>query len=114
MINVREIYEQLYQTLNYVCPGQVSYGTKENLEQSDTYIIYQEISNRGTMYADDKVKLRILTIQINLITKRKNLELEEKLEVSLYLAGYAFQMLTEYQNEDGSINRVYEIKLEVL
>lgn len=111
---MREIYEPLYQTLNYVCPGQVSYGTKENLAQSDTYIIYQEISNRGTIYADDKVKVRILTIQINLITKRKNLELEEKLEVSLYLAGYAFQMLTEYQNEDGSINRVYEIKMEVI
>jgi hypothetical protein len=84
------------------------------MDRSDDYIIYQEVSNRGSTYADDKVTMRILTIQLNLITKHKNLELEEKLEVSLYYGGYEFQMITEYQNEDGSINRVYEIKLEVL
>src|SRR3989339_487084 len=111
---MRELFEPLYQVLNHVLPGQVSYGKKENLDQSDTYIIYQEISNRGSIYADDKVQMRILTMQINMITKEKNLELEEKLEVSLSLAGYEFNMLTEYQNEDGSINRVYEIKIEVL
>lgn len=111
---MQSIYEPLYQVLNDVLPEQVSYGKRENIDQSDTYIIYQEISNRGTIYADDKVHMRILTVQVNLITKNKNLEIEEKLEVSLYLNGYEFQMLSEYQNEDGSINRVYEIKMEVL
>jgi hypothetical protein len=111
---MQAIYEPLYQVLNYVIPEQVSYGKKESLEQIDNYIVYQEISNRGSLYADDRVHMRILTIQINLITKEKNLELEERLEVSLSLANYEFQMLSEYQNEDGSINRVYEIKMEVL
>ncbi len=111
---MQAIYEPLYQVLNDVIPGQASYGKKENLEQSDNYIVYQEVSNRGSLYADDRVHMRILTIQINLITKEKNLELEERLEASLSLADYAFQMLSEYQNEDGSINRVYEIKMEVL
>ena len=111
---MQSIYEPLYQVLNYVLPEQVSYGKKESLEQSDNYIVYQEISNRGSLYADDRVHMRILTIQINLITKEKNLNLEERLEVSLSLANYEFQMLSEYQNEDGSINRVYEIKMEVL
>jgi len=111
---MKELLESLYQTLNSVLPGQVSYGKKESIDHGDDYIIYQEVSNRGTIYADDYVTMRILTIQINLITKNKNLELEERLEVSLYYGGYEFQMTTEYQNEDGSINRVYEIKLEVL
>ena len=111
---MQAIYEPLYQVLNYVLPEQVSYGIKESLEQIDNYIVYQEISNRGSLYADDRVHMRILTIQINLITKEKNLNLEERLEVSLSLANYEFQMLSEYQNEDGSINRVYEIKMEVL
>jgi len=111
---MKEILESLYQTLSSVLPGQVNYGKKETIDSADDYIIYQEISNRGTLYADDRVTMRILTIQLNLITKQKNLELEEKLEVSLYYGGYEFQMITEYQNEDGSINRVYEIKLEVL
>ena len=111
---MQEVYEPLYQVLNYVLPGHVSYGRKVSLEQSDNYIVYQEISNRGSLYADDRVHMRILTIQINLITKEKNLNLEERLEVSLSLANYEFQMLSEYQNENGSINRVYEIKMEVL
>jgi hypothetical protein len=111
---MKEILESLFTTLNSVLPGQVSYGKKDSIDESDDYIIYQEVSNRGSMYADDKVTMRILTIQLNLITKHKNLDLEEKLEVSLYYGGYEFQMITEYQNEDGSINRVYEIKLEVL
>ena len=111
---MQAIYEPLYQVLNDVIPGQTSYGKKENIEQSDNYIVYQEVSNRGSLYADDRVRMRILTIQINLITKEKNLDLEERLEASLSLADYEFQMLSEYQNEDGSINRVYEIKMEVL
>jgi hypothetical protein len=111
---MREILESLYQILSSVLPGEVTYGKKEAIDHGDDYIIYQEVSNRGALYADDYVTMRILSVQINLITKQKNLELEERLEVSLYYGGYEFQMITEYQNEDGSINRVYEIKLEVL
>jgi len=108
------ILENLYQVLESALPGQVSYGTRENINEANDYIVYQEISNRGIVYADDKVQMRIATIQVNLITQKKNLELEERLELYLYLSEYEFQMLSEYTNEDGSINRVYEIKLEVI
>jgi len=110
---MQEILENLYQVLESVLPGQVFYGTKSSVNQNTDYIIYQEISNRGTMYADDKAQAREATIQINLITEKKNLELEERFELYLYLSNYEFQMLSEFVNEDGSTNRVYEIKLEV-
>jgi len=68
---MKEILESLFTTLNSVLPGQVSYGKKDSIDESDDYIIYQEVSNRGSMYADEKVTMRILTIQLNLITKHK-------------------------------------------
>ena len=109
---MQELLENLYQVLELVLPGQVTYGTRENIDQVSDYIVYQELSNRGTVYADDKVKLRVATIQINLVTQKKNLELEERLEMYLSLGHYEYQMLSEYANEDGSITRVYEIKME--
>jgi len=111
---MQEVLENLYQVLESALPGQVTYGTRENISQVSDYIVYQELSNRGTVYADDKVHMRIATIQINLVTQKKNLELEERLELYLYLSNYEYQMLSEYANEDGSITRVYEIKMEVL
>jgi hypothetical protein len=48
-----------------------------------------------------------------LITEKKNLGLEEQLEASLYFMGYEFELLSEFVNEDSSVNRVYEIKQEV-
>jgi len=109
---MQERLENLYQVLESALPGQVTYGTRENIDQVNDYIVYQELSNRGTIYADDKVQLRVATIQINLVMKKKNLELEERLELYLSLSHYEYQMLSEYANEDGSITRVYEIKME--
>jgi len=110
---MQEKLEDLYQVLESVLPGQVFYGTKSSINQSADYIIYQEISNRGKTYADDKVQAREATIQINVVTEKKNLKLEERFELYLGLSNYEFQMLSEFVNEDGSTNRVYEIKLEV-
>ena len=109
---MQEQLENLYQVLESVLPGQVTYGTRENIDQVNDYIVYQELSNRGAVYADDRVQVRLSTIQINLVTQKKNLELEERLELYLSLSHYEYQMLSEYVNEDGSITRVYEIKME--
>ena len=111
---MQTILTNLYNILNDVIPGQVNYGIRESTEEALAYIVYQEISNRGMVYADDRVKVRIVTIQINLIEKTKNLEIEQRLEMFLYVNDYTYQMVSEYQNDDGSINRVYEIKMEVL
>jgi len=110
---MQEKLEALYSTLNSVIPGKVSYGTRVGLENDPNYIIYQEITNRAIVYADDKSIAKIATFQISLITEKKDLSLEERLEAALYFMGYEYELLSEFVNEDGSINRIYEIKQEV-
>ena len=110
---MQEKLENLFNTLNSVIPGKVSYGTREGLEDDPNYIIYQELSNRTIVYADDKSIAKVATFQVSLITEKKDLSIEDRLEASLYSMGYEFELLSEFINEDGSVNRVYEIKQEV-
>lgn len=110
---MQEKLEALFETLNSVLPGKVSYGTRDGLEEDANYIIYQELSNRAIVYADDRAIAKVATFQVSLITEKKNLVLEEVLETSLYFMGYEYDLLSEFVNEDGSVNRVYEIKQEV-
>ena len=110
---MQEKLEALYETLNSVLPGKVSYGTRVGLEDDPNYIIYQELTNRTIVYADDKLIAKVATFQVSLITEKKDISLEERLEASLYFMGYEYELLSEFINEDGSVNRVYEIKQEV-
>ena len=107
--------EKVYQLSNGVLPSKVSYGT--NIIDAVAidvlpFIVYQEISDRVTTYADNVSVLRIVTIQITLVTEKKDPLLEKELEEALYLNGFNYQMITEYLNDDNSVNRVYEIKTE--
>ena len=107
--------EQIFQVLNGVLPNRVSYGTNivdANDLHVDPFIVYQEISDRVQTYADNKSALRIITYQITLVTESKEPTIEDQLELALYQSGFNYQMITEYVNDDNSINRVYEIKQE--
>jgi hypothetical protein len=110
---MQEKLEALFDTLNFVLPGKVSYGTRVGLEDDPNYIIYQELTNRAIVYADDRSIAKVATFQVSLITEKKDVSLEERLESSLYFMGYEYELLSEFINEDGSVNRVYEIKQEV-
>lgn len=107
--------EQLFQILDGVLPNRVSYGTNivdANELHVYPFIVYQEISDRVQTYADNKSAVRIITYQITLVTESKNPIFEEQLESALYQSGFNYQMITEYVNDDNSVNRVYEIKQE--
>lgn len=114
---MKEILENIFNLLNSVLPKKVFYGTNQ-ADNGDNatkpYIIYQEISKRNTEFADDKSLIKIITIQINLVTNAKDLNLEKKLEDELELSGLNFEMISELSNDDSSVNRVYEIKKEVI
>lgn len=107
--------EQLFEILDGVLPNRVSYGTNiigANELHVYPFIVYQEISDRVQTYADNKSAVRIITYQITLVTESKNPIFEEQLESALYQSGFNYQMITEYVNDDNSVNRVYEIKQE--
>ena len=106
---------QIYSLLQSVIPNKVTYGTNiVDAMELDVYpfIVYQEISNRAATYADNRPSVRIITYQITLVTKEKSPTIEGQLEETLSGSGFNYQMVTEYVNEDNSVNRVYEIKQE--
>lgn len=88
------------------------YDEDDESSAEPPFIVYQEISKRPPSYSDDKPIYYERVIQINLITKKKDIVLEESLESVLMAHDYVYSLIHEYKNSDGSINRVYEIKLE--
>ncbi|MDE7264034.1 MAG: hypothetical protein K2N64_05185 [Anaeroplasmataceae bacterium] len=107
--------EKLYSILNKVLGTKVFYGINvyDNEDNASMpYIVYQEISKRPIGYHDDFPIRYQRTIQITLVTKRKDTLLEQKLEKQLLKKGIFFSVLTETINSDKSVNRIYEIKME--
>lgn len=104
--------EYVYNTLNDVIPGKIFYAIQVNDFAELPFIVYQEISKRSNQYADDKDLFKTITLQITLVTKNKNLELEKALEDKLDSNDIAYQMISEYYINEGALYRVYEIKME--
>lgn len=106
--------KKLRQILLTVLPTVIYAHLDSDNEQNaePPFIIYQEISKRPPSYGDDKPVYYLRTIQITLLTKKKDEALEEKLEKALLKNDYVFSLTSEYANSDHSINRVYEIRLE--
>lgn len=107
--------QQLYSILNSVLPDKVFYATNtydNNNNAQPPFIVYQEISKRAHSYSDDKTTYYIKTIQITLVTKKKNQQIEETLEQAFRENNINYSMITESHLQDKTITRVYEIKLE--
>lgn len=111
-VATKERLEDIYSLLNEVLPNKVYYAlyVEDNVEVP--FIVYQEISKNPKTYADDLYLLKQITIQITLVTKNKDVVLEDKLEDALDLAGIDFRLISEYPLIDTGIYRIYEIKME--
>ena len=104
--------EELYSILKSVLPEKVFYGMNiyDNNDNAEMpYIVYQEISKRAIGYHDDKPILLSTVIQITLVTKRKDQNLEKRLEETLLNNNINYSLTSEFLNADRSVNRVYEI-----
>ncbi len=113
---MKQKLEQLYQVLIQVPGCDVFYGTNishEDKINQKPFIVYQELSRRSLVFADNQSFLSSTTIQITLISNDKDVDLEASLEQLLYQNGYTYTLLTEFVSPDGSVTRIYEIKLEV-
>ena len=104
---LRQVLLTVLPTVIYV---HIDYDNEQNADPP--FIVYQEISKRPPSFGDDKPIYYLRTIQITLLTKKKDEALEEKLETALLKNDYIFSLTSEYKNSDGSIYRVYEIRLE--
>lgn len=107
--------ENLYSILNTVLPTKVTYGINiyDNGEViTMPYIVYQIRSERPKGYHDDKPIFYNSVVQITLVTKKKDLVLEKKLESILLENDITYELISEFHNSDMSVNRVYEINME--
>ncbi len=107
--------DDLYNILNTVLPDKVFYGvnTYDNEDNAEMpYIVYQEYSKRPTGYCDDEPINYRSNIQITLVTKKKDRNIETILESNLLTNGLVYQVISESKNEDKSLNRIYEITME--
>ncbi len=107
---LKKLRQVLLTVLPTVIYAHIDYDNEQNADPP--FIVYQEISKRPPSFGDDKPIYYVRTIQITLLTKKKDEALEEKLEKALLKNDYIFSLLNEFKNSDGSINRVYEIRLE--
>lgn len=107
---LKKLRQVLLTVLPTVIYAHIDYDNEQNTDPP--FIVYQEISKRPPSFGDDKPIYYLRTIQITLLTKKKDEALEEKLEKVLLKNDYIFSLLNEFKNSDGSINRVYEIRLE--
>ena len=108
----KEKLEHLYNILNKVIPGNVHYSLNVANRVYPPFIVYQQLNNRGTKYADDSTLMRLITFQLTLVTKDKEFDLTKKLENELMINDLSYQMINEYYLVDIGLYRIYEIKME--
>lgn len=107
--------QKLFQILNGILPNQVYYAANiydDGKEVKPPFIVYQEMNKKPDVFGDDYPDLYILNVQITLVSKEKDVLLENTLEQALLGNDLVFTLLSEYRNEDKSLSRVYEIKME--
>lgn len=107
--------EDLYSILNQVLPNKVFYGTNvyDNGDYAEMpYIVYQTIGKRAIGHCDNTTIAFLISIQITLVTKKKNPTIEGLLEKILLEHDLTYEVTSEFCNSDKSINRIYQINME--
>ena len=84
----------------------------DNTEMSNQlpYIVYQIISKRP-ITADNKVIIYSVEYQVTLVTRSRNEALVHLFEETFNQKEIIPVMVSTYQNDDYSINRVYQINI---
>ena len=107
---LEKLRKTLLKVVNKVFYATNEYDNEDNAEPP--FIVFQETSRRVSLFAEDKPVYYTSVVQITLVTRRKDVGLENILIGTLISEGYVPQNLSEYRNEDGSINKIYEVRLE--
>lgn len=105
-----EKINKVYQILDRVLPGKVSYMLNEN-DKGDSipFIVYQTLRKRNIAFADNFSIYKETTFQINLVTEEKDVVLERTLESEFIYEGLEVNQISEFMNQDNSITVVFEI-----
>lgn len=81
----------------------------DNLNNKMPFIVWSVASKRPIV-ADNKVSIYQVTYHVTLVTKKRSEALVKRLESRLNEKELPHLMISSYQNDDYSLNRVYEIQ----
>lgn len=112
MVEQDNILEYVYSFLNEVLPDKVYYSLNITERINLPFIVYQEISKKSPLYADDEYVFKRRVIQITLITKSKQIEIERRLENKFTENDIDYILVSEFFINEVGLHRVYEIKME--
>jgi hypothetical protein len=101
---------QVYQILEKVLPGKVSYMKNESDKGDQVpFIVYQTVRKKSVTFADNQSILKETTFQVNLVTQEKDILLEQTLETEFAKSDLETNQITEFLNQDNSLTVVFEI-----
>ena len=104
-----KVYKALkHVTKNVFYLSNANYGDESN--NMLPFIVWN-ITSKVPISGDNKVLLYKVTYHITLVTKSRSEGLAHRLESSLNEHGFPHRMISSYQNDDFSLNRVYEIQI---
>lgn len=81
-----------------------------NLNNRMPFIVWSIVSKKPIV-ADNRVSIYQVTYQVTLVTKKRSEALVHRLESRLNEKELPHQMISSYQNDDYSLNRVYQIQI---
>lgn len=81
-----------------------------NLNNMMPFIVWSVVSKRA-ITADNQVSIYLATYHVTLVTKKRSEALVKRLERRLNERELPHRMISSYQNDDYSLNRVYEIQI---
>lgn len=81
-----------------------------NLNNKLPFIVYSVVSKKP-ISADNQVVIYKVTYQITLVTKKRSEALVLRLQERLNAKELPHQLISSYQNDDYTLNRVYQVEI---
>lgn len=84
----------------------------KNTAKAPPYIVYLSLG-RDDFFADDQNYQKILNLQIELYTKTKRYDLEERVEAVLQENGFVYDVTEDYIDSDGVFMITYTMEVYI-
>lgn len=85
-------------------------GDNTDLNSKLPFIIFA-VANKKPISADNHAIIYKVTYQITLVTKKRSEALALRLQDHLNNKEFPHQMISSYQNDDYTLNRVYQVEI---
>lgn len=85
-------------------------GDNDNLNNKLPFIVFS-VTSKKPISADNTALIYKVTYQITLVTKKRSEALALRLQEALNSKELPPQLISSYQNDDYTLNRVYQVEI---